>query len=265
MAADPPRCNLEQARMTIDTDIGGARRSFPLTRLSVVEAAASGDEESRRRAFGLLVEVYWKPVYFHLRWRWSMDGESAKDAAQEFFAQAMTRDFFSGYDPARARFRTFLKSCLDHFAANERRAARRLKRGGGTAPLPLDFEGADREFARAGQVAEADGDTRFHQEWVRALFQAAVEALRSEASMHGHDLRFRLFDRHDLQPADDTDRPSYRVLAREFELPMTQVTNHLAWARREFRRLLLERLRELSGSEAEFREEARDLLGITVE
>jgi hypothetical protein len=242
--------------MTIDTDIGGARRSFPLTRLSVVEAVACGDEETRRRAFGLLVEVYWKPVYFHLRWRWSMDGESAKDAAQEFFTQAMTRDFFSGYDPERA---------LDHFAANERRAAQRLKRGGGTAPLPLDFEGADREFARAGQVAEADGDARFHQEWVRALFQAAVEALRSEASVHGHDVRFRLFERHDLQPADDTERPSYRVLAMEFELPVTQVTNHLAWARREFRRLLLERLRELSGSEAEFREEARDLLGVTVE
>jgi len=37
------------------------------------------------------------------------------------------------------------------------------------------------------------------------------------------------------------------------------VTNHLAWARRELRRLVLERLRIVSGSDAEFRDEAREL------
>jgi vacuolar-type H+-ATPase subunit H len=42
----------------------------------------------------------------------------------------------------------------------------------------------------------------------------------------------------------------------------TQVTNHLAWARREFRRLVLEALEEATGSEEEFRAEARQLLGI---
>jgi hypothetical protein len=40
------------------------------------------------------------------------------------------------------------------------------------------------------------------------------------------------------------------------------VTNHLAWARREFRRVVLERLRELSGSDAEYRTEARELFGM---
>lgn len=248
-----------------DTDIGGVYRSFPATRLSVVQAVASDDEDTRRRAFGALVEVYWKPVYFHLRWRWSLDGESAKDLTQEFFTEAMTRDFFAGYDPTRARFRTFLKSCLDHFAANARRAALRLKRGGDRALLPLDFEGADREFARAGQVAEADGDAQFHREWVRALFGAAVESLRSHAAQGGHEVRFQLFERYDLGPEAETDRPSYRTLAEEFHLPVTQVTNHLAWARREFRRLVLARLREVSGSDAEFREEARDLLGVVIE
>jgi hypothetical protein len=45
-------------------------------------------------------------------------------------------------------------------------------------------------------------------------------------------------------------------------VPVTQVTNYLAWARREFRRIVLEELRELSGSEEEFRREARALLGV---
>ncbi|MFN2387062.1 MAG: hypothetical protein ABR576_12415 [Thermoanaerobaculia bacterium] len=39
------------------------------------------------------------------------------------------------------------------------------------------------------------------------------------------------------------------------------MTNALALARREFRRILLEDLRAVTGSEADFQEEARSLLG----
>ena len=42
----------------------------------------------------------------------------------------------------------------------------------------------------------------------------------------------------------------------------SDVTNYLAFARREFRRIVLEQLREMTGSEEEFRREARTLLGI---
>ena len=52
--------------------------------------------------------------------------------------------------------------------------------------------------------------------------------------------------------------------AEELGLPATQVTNHLAWARRELRRLVLDRLRVLTGCEAEFREEAQSLFGVRV-
>ncbi len=45
---------------------------------------------------------------------------------------------------------------------------------------------------------------------------------------------------------------------------MSSVTNYLAFSRREFRKLLLEKLREVTGSEAEFRSEARRLLGVAV-
>jgi len=40
------------------------------------------------------------------------------------------------------------------------------------------------------------------------------------------------------------------------------VINHLAWARRRFRHHVLATLRSLAGSEAEYREDVRDLLGI---
>ena len=43
---------------------------------------------------------------------------------------------------------------------------------------------------------------------------------------------------------------------------MTDVTNRLSWARRELRGMVLDVLRELTCSEAEFRDETRALLGI---
>jgi hypothetical protein len=50
-------------------------------------------------------------------------------------------------------------------------------------------------------------------------------------------------------------------LAAEFGLTQVQVTNYLAAARRQLRRHVLRRLRRLTASEAEFRAEARALLG----
>ena len=55
---------------------------------------------------------------------------------------------------------------------------------------------------------------------------------------------------------------TYEQVARQFGLKTSDVTNYLAYARREFRRIVLEQLREMTGSEEEFRREAHTLLGI---
>ncbi len=248
--------------MIDDADLGPAPHGFPATDLSLLQAVGSGDELIRRRAFEALVSVYWKPAYIHFRLRWRADVQEAEDLTQAFFAEAMDPAFFEGYAPERARFRTFLRGCLDHFVANARRAERRLKRGGGARVLPLDFEGAETEFVRAGAFTDAEPDARFHAEWVRALLTVAVEALRAECMGTPREIRFQLFARCDLEAAAGDQRPTYQQLAEGFDLPVTQVTNHLAWARREFRRHVLQTLRSLTGSDAEFREEARELLGV---
>jgi len=61
---------------------------------------------------------------------------------------------------------------------------------------------------------------------------------------------------------DEEARPSYAGLAAEFSVAVTDVTNYLAFARREFRRLVLLQLQEMTGSEEEFRREAQSLLGV---
>lgn len=234
---------------------------FPTTHWSAVRGARSDQPEERRRSLEAIAAAYWRPVYKHVRLSRRRSAEDAEDLTQAFFARAVEKDFFAGYDPAKGRFRTFLRTCVDRFVANEDKAATRLKRGGGAADLACDFEAAEAEIAAASSRAGGrSAEDLFDAEWVRSLFGLAVEALRKECEAAGKSRHFELFRRYDLEDAG-AGGVTYDDLAREFSLTASLVTNHLAWTRREFRRLLLETLRGVTGSDEEFRLEARLLLG----
>src|SRR5260370_18461400 len=119
---------------------------FPATRHSMVAAMRSDGVEARRAAFDALVGAYWKPVFKYVRLKWHASPEDAADLTQGFFTRAFEKDFFAGFDSSRARFRTFLRTCLDGFVANARKADARLKRGGGVTLISIDFGEAAREL-----------------------------------------------------------------------------------------------------------------------
>jgi DNA-directed RNA polymerase specialized sigma24 family protein len=219
---------------------------FPTTRRSAVFASASDDPTERRDAFEALVAAYWKPVYKYVRVKWNATPDDAADLTQGFFARAIEKSFFATYDPAKAAFRTFLRTCLDGFVANERKSAERIKRGGGVQILSLDFTGAEGELREHPPAPNANPEEWFHREWMRSLFTLALDDLRAEAARRGKQVAFQMFERYHVDPDQSG---SYASLAAEFGLPVTTVTNHLAWGRREFRRLLVERVRDTAGSD----------------
>lgn len=231
---------------------------FPTTRQSAVLALRDGNSAERARALDVLAEVYWKPVYKHLRRKWTPSPDDAADLTQGFFAKALEKDFFGAYNPAKASFRTYLRLCLDHFAANEAKAAGRQKRGGGVTTVSFDYVSAEGELREHPAAAAATLDDLFHQEWTRQVLARTVEALRLLAAERGKPQAFALFERYDIDPPDVV---SYASLAAEFSLPVTTVTNQLFWARREFRRLVRETLSQMTASDREFRDEVRALLG----
>ncbi len=235
--------------------------AFPATRASILERIRSPDPTVRDLGYDLLVTGYWKPVYKYLRLRWGADADDAQDLTQTFFATALEKHFFDRFDPAQARFRTFVRVCLDRFVQNQRRAERAQKRGGGARTVTLDFADAEGELRHHHAPAPDDLDRFFHQEAVRALFERAVHAVRDELRAGGKESVFRVFERYDLAQVEGT---TYAAVAGELGLPVTQVTNHLAAARRLFRARLLDDLREMCASEAEYRAEARELLGVDV-
>jgi RNA polymerase sigma factor (sigma-70 family) len=242
--------------MDEDTKIGGPRRNFPATRRSAILATRSADPAIRTQAYETLVSMYWKPSYKYVRIKWRESNENTKDLIQGFFARAIEKGYFQGYDPAKASFRTYLRTCLDGFVANERKAAGRLKR---SAPT-LDFDEAERELEQAGAADALSMEDYFHREWVRNLFGLAVEALRTELERREKETHFKIFLRYDLDDSPG-EKVTYQRIAQEFGISPSDVTNYLALARREFRKILLRMLRDATGGEQEFKAEARLLLG----
>src|ERR1700722_15300951 len=147
--------------MKEDTRIGGPSGKFPAPRWSAVVAGRGGGRLERWGALGAIVEAYWKPIYKYLRIRWNKSNEDAKDVTQEFLAELIEKDYLSDFDPAKARLRTFLRVCVDHFVANQTKAANRLKRGGDVLHVALDFEGAEAEFvcARSALTVAASAES----------------------------------------------------------------------------------------------------------
>lgn len=233
---------------------------FPVTRHSVIERIRDADADARRAAYGDLVDGYWKPVYKHLRVTWRLDAEEARDLTQAFFADAFQKAWLERYEPGKAKFRTFVRVCADRFVMNARQSRSRLKRGGGSQTVGLDFDAADREL-RHVPTAAAGPEEYFQQEFVRALFERALHAVRAECEASGRSVHYSLFERYDVAPGADV---SYTQLADEFGLSVTQVTNYLAHVRRTFRARALGALAGLCGSDAEFRREAREIFGVEV-
>jgi DNA-directed RNA polymerase specialized sigma24 family protein len=244
--------------MAATHDTGGA--SFPTTRPSFVAGLGAQEGAARAHATEVFVRSYWRPVYGYVRLRLRRASSEAEDLTQGFFAWALEHGWLGRFDPARGRFRTFVRLSLDGFVANERAAERRAKRGGGRAPLALDFETAEGELAGREPPAEDSVAVWFDAEWRREFLRAVLAEVEALLAHHGDGLRARIFRAYDLvePPAE---RPTYAELGRRLGCDETTVTNHLAAARRLFRERLLERLREETADEEEFRLELAELLG----
>jgi RNA polymerase sigma factor (sigma-70 family) len=234
---------------------------FPVTQVSAIAAASSPSPEERTRGFELLIAAYWMPVYKYIRIKWNKPTEDARDLTQGFFAEAIEKNFFARFDPSKAKFRTFLRTCLDGFVANENKAARRIKRGGGATILSLDFDGAEEQLRIGSAPAAHAFDDYFEKEWARSVFSLALDGFRVHMAEAGKETHRKLFERYVLDGDDEKPKPSYKAVAEEFNLSISDVTNYLALARREFRRIVLEKLRELTATDEEYRREARALLG----
>ena len=226
---------------------------FPPTLPSAVRDLASSDRARRERSLQTLAQVYWTPVYKYVRLRHAIEPTKAEDLVQSFFARIVEGSALVGHDPQRGRFRTFLKSALDNHVIDQHRRQTAARRGGA---LPtVDLADVEREL-----VTET-GEDVFDREWLQRIVKLAVERTLEALERRKKPVHAELFRRFHL--ADDA--PKYDAVATELGITTTDVTNWLHVARREFRRVALELLRELTASDEEFVDEALLAFGIRVD
>lgn len=228
--------------------------AFPETRESAVAWLCSADEALRARGVRVIAEVYWSAIYTHLRLKFQLSPEAAEDTVQAFLLQLVETDLLADYVPVRTRFRTYLRHCLDNFAIDaHRRASARRRRG---TDLDLDFASVEAALAADRSDAAADLD----RAWVLRIAEVAVERMLATLERNGKPVHAELFRRFHLQD----DPPRYQAVADELGITATDVTNWLHAVRREFRTVALSLLREITASEEEFVDEARDVFGISL-
>ena len=203
----------------------------------------------------MVAKAYWKPIYKYLRIHYRMEPELAEDVVQGFFERTFSGDLLASYDPEKARFRTFLRRCLDHYAIDQHRRGTTAARGAGIPALDL----AAAETELVGSIAAAPGDV-FDREWLRHVMSLAVDRLLERLTKQGKATHVELFRRFHL--VDEP--PAYDVVAAELGIKVTDVTNWLHATRRDLRRVSLELLRELTANEDEFADEAMVVFGIDV-
>ena len=231
--------------------------AFPITRHSVLAAMRSEDSAQRAHAAEAIAAAYWKPIYKYARLKWNLPREDAEDFTQEFLFRLIERNFLKAFDPTKARLRTFIRTCADRLFLNQTRDAQRQKRKGGG--MPLDFDEAEREFGRGTNASPPE--QYFEKECVRHMLGLAVERLRVKCESSGKAVHFKIFHDYDLDHEAEA-VPSYSTLAARYQVAPSNVTNYLAWARREFRSCVLQQLREMTETDEEFRREAKSILGI---
>jgi DNA-directed RNA polymerase specialized sigma24 family protein len=168
----------------------------------------------------------------------------------------------ASFDPARARFRTFVRICVDRHVIDQQRSEHAQKRGGDWDHVPIDVAQLERDAALIDPALSSNPERLFEAEWVRSLLLQALVDLRASYASHSTELDLALFDEYELASAE---RPGYAELAMRHGVPMTTVTNRLAAVRRALRARLAECLRELTATEEEYRDEAYRIFGVRPE
>jgi RNA polymerase sigma factor (sigma-70 family) len=156
---------------------------FATTRWSMVVAAGADSTPEGRAALESLFSAYWAPLYTFAR-RSGADREEAQDLVQGFLAELLEKDRLRQADRNRGRFRTFLLAAFRHHWSHERERARALKRGGGRAPLPLDFDSGENLYL-AEPADDRTPERLFDRRWALTVLAAAIERVQDDHARAG--------------------------------------------------------------------------------
>jgi len=148
------------------------------TRSSLIAGLRRGD---RRVALPALCHGYWAPIAAFIAAK-GCPPHDADDVTQAFFASMLRPDFFAGFDPARGRFRGWLRTAAKRFYFNWRR--QHWREGVGAEPAAIE--------ARLERLWDdaPEPDRAFDRALAETLVRSALERLRRRYADEGQEALF---------------------------------------------------------------------------
>jgi RNA polymerase sigma factor (sigma-70 family) len=225
---------------------------FPPTMWSKVLSAGQGSAG----ALDLMARWY-RPVVLKLV-TWYVSGRRVRydpeDVTQEFFLHLLGNrgEIFAHADPARGRFRAWLRACLRNWLHNWNDREKAVKRGGGLSFSSLDAD----DGPGASATAADDLDAEFDRTWARDVIGRATAKLRrdgAEGRLEPHDL-----EAWDLKFEGDSH--SDREIAERLGLSENDVLTSLRRSKRHFREHLRGEVLPTVSSEKDVEGEVGELL-----
>ncbi|HXS67454.1 MAG TPA: ECF-type sigma factor [Candidatus Polarisedimenticolia bacterium] len=210
---------------------------FATTRWTIVLAAGGRGTPQADVALEELCRTYWYPLYVYVR-RHGHSREDAEDLTQAFFARLLEKNFLEGVSNDGGKFRAFLLVAVKRFLANEWDRANRQKRGGGVAPLSLDWQDADTRY----QINPADNispDKLYDRAWAMTVLERVITRLRDENSADGKVAVYSQCERF-LMMGKDAISYGQAAAALQMSDGALRVTVHRL--RRRYRELLREEI-----------------------
>jgi RNA polymerase sigma factor (sigma-70 family) len=229
-------------------------RPFVTTRWSIVVAAGNQASSESQAALSTLCQSYWYPLYAYVRRRGYQPAE-AQDLTQAFFAQLLEKGALAAADQARGKFRSFLLASLNHFLANQQRAARAEKRGGGQTVHSLNLEDGERRYG----MEPADNvtpDQIYQRRWAMTLLSRAIGNLREEYEQSN---RLHIFEALKSYLGGETSKVPYREIAKQLEATEGAVKVAVHRLRRRCRELLRQEIAQTVDSSDESDDELQSL------
>ncbi|HOW73873.1 MAG TPA: sigma-70 family RNA polymerase sigma factor [Phycisphaerae bacterium] len=232
------------------TSSSAGASSFPSTQWSLILAAGNSAAPDSRPALAQLCGKYWYPLYVYAR-RQGHGPQDAEDLTQAFFARFLEKKYFGLAEARRGRFRSFLLVCLRHFLNDESDRATAAKRGGGSAIVPFEIDGAEERY-RVELADELTPEKAYERRWAAALLEHVLARLRQEYVAAGKSPQFEALRRF-LWGADTA--TSYADVAAQLGSTESAVQTAVQRLRARCREILLHETAQTVATPEELQEE----------
>jgi RNA polymerase sigma-70 factor (ECF subfamily) len=230
---------------------------FATTQWNLVMAAGQQSSPDSRSALESLCQTYWYPLYAYVRRR-VQDSSEAQDLTQAFFSQLLEKNYVGQAAPDRGRFRAFLLTAFKNFLSKQWEKDKAQKRGGGRAPISLDFETGDSRY-RIEPATNLTAEQLYEKQWALTLLDRIMKRLEEELADAGQSDRFGV-----LKEFLVGDHAGLTYAGAAAELNTTEAAAKMAAhrLRRRYRELLRDEIAQTVSSPEEVDEEIRELFAV---